>query len=58
MLKSFIAALALGAVAISGIVGQAQAQPGYPRPCLKAPKDYIPCPVRPLKPQPSKPDGK
>ena len=56
MLKSLITALALGAFATTAIASQAQAQ--Y-KPCIKAPKDYLPCPV--LVPQPApllpKPQG-
>lgn len=56
MLKSLITALALGAFAMTGIVGQAQAQ--YRPGCSNAPKNYIPCPLKPQGPQLPQPKGK
>jgi hypothetical protein len=42
MLKSFIVALAIGTVAVTGVSTTADAQS---RPCIKAPKDNLPCPM-------------
>jgi hypothetical protein len=60
MLKSLITALALGAFALTGVAGQAQAQykPPYRPPCSNAPKNYIPCPLTPQGPQLPQPKGK
>lgn len=60
MLKSLITALvigafATGALAMTGAVGEAQAQ--Y-RPCTNAPKNYVPCPLKPQGPQLPQPKGK
>jgi hypothetical protein len=55
MLKTLIVALAVGAFAMTGIAGQAQAQ--Y-RPCSNAPKNYTPCPLTPQGPQLPQPKGK
>lgn len=58
MLKSLIAALAafaVGAFGITGIAAQAQAQ--Y-TPCTNAPKNYIPCPLKPQGPPLPQPKGK
>lgn len=60
MLKFLMTALVLGAfatsvLAITGVVGQAQAQ--Y-RPCTNAPKNYVPCPLKPQGPQLPQPKGK
>ena len=42
MLKSFIVALAIGVFAVTGVATTADAQS---RPCIKAPKDNLPCPI-------------
>jgi len=57
MLKSLISALVLGTFAMIGTYSHTLAQSGYPRPCIKAPKDYLPCPsnITVRAPQVSKP---
>ena len=42
MLKSFIVALTIGAFAVIGAAAPADANS---RPCIKAPKDNLPCPM-------------
>jgi hypothetical protein len=52
MIKLFMTAFLLSAFATTGVTGPAMAQH---RPCTNAPKNYIPCPTTPQKPEPSKP---
>lgn len=59
MLKSLImafTAFAVGVFAMTGIAAQAQAQ--YRPACSNAPKNYIPCPLKPQGPQLPQPKGK
>lgn len=51
MTKVLMIALSLGIFAIAGIAIQAAAEA---RPCVKAPKNYLPCPVTLQRPQPDK----
>ena len=51
MLTFLMIALSLGAFAMAGMAIQEEAQA---RPCVKAPKNYLPCPVTPQRPQPAK----
>ncbi len=44
MLKILIVTLNLSVFAMTAIAGHAQAQPGYPQWCVKAPNDQIQCP--------------
>lgn len=48
MLKSFIVALAIGVLAVIGAAAPAEAQS---RPCIKAPKDNLPCPMTYQRPE-------
>jgi hypothetical protein len=48
MLKLFIVALTLGAFAMTGMPSEAEAQS---RPCIKAPKDNLPCPMTHQRPE-------
>jgi hypothetical protein len=48
MLKSFIVALAIGTVAVTGVATTADAQS---RPCIKAPKDNTPCALTHQRPE-------
>jgi hypothetical protein len=48
MLKSFIVTLAIGGFAVTGFALNADAQS---RPCIKAPKDYTPCPLTHQRPE-------
>ncbi len=48
MLKLFIVALTLGAFAMTGLATEAEAQS---RPCIKAPKDNLPCPMTYQRPE-------
>jgi hypothetical protein len=48
MMKFLMIALSLGAFAIAGMAIQAEAEA---RPCVKGPKDHLPCPVTLQRPQ-------
>ena len=48
MLKSFIVALTIGAFAVTGAAAPADARS---RPCIKAPKDNLPCPMTHQRPE-------
>jgi len=51
MLKLLIVALALGTFAVSGVAIEAEARS---RPCIKAPKDNLPCSMTYQSPEPVK----
>lgn len=48
MLKLFIVTFALGAFAMAGLTTEAEAQS---RPCIKGPKDNLPCPITSQRPE-------
>lgn len=50
-MQKFLKSLALAAFAASFIAGGTQAEA---KPCVKAPKHYLPCTVKPPNPRPSK----
>ncbi len=53
MTKFLMIALSLGAFAIAGMAIQAEAE-AEARPCVKGPKNHLPCPVTLQRPQPDK----
>jgi hypothetical protein len=55
MLKSLIFTVALGAFAMAGIASPAQAES---KPCLKSPKDSVPCFATPQRSQLAQPRNK
>jgi hypothetical protein len=48
MLKFLIVTFALGAFAMTGLATEAEAQS---RPCIKGPKDNLPCPMTHQRPE-------
>jgi hypothetical protein len=55
MAKLLITSVVISAFALTGVTGSAAAQqPAQSRLCSNAPKNYVPCPALPQKPQQTK----